>query len=239
MYPHIICHIMSSVDGRLQTERWTLPAGGADKASLMGTYAAIGRRLGADAWMFGKNTLREACFPRRWRPADTAPASSPVPYVAPQSSPRLFVVADPDADILYDAPTVRGDHIAAILPESAPAAYLERLRRDGISYLFAGPAGTDLRAAMRTLAETFGVRTLSLQGGGVIDGAFLQARLLDELSLVVYPGIDGAPSAPTVFEYIGPDAHPAAGQQLSLQSVEALPGGAVWLRYRFHRDGEL
>ena len=45
---------------------------------------------------------------------------------------------------------------------------------------------------METLGEVFGVKCLSLQGGGIIDGAFLQAGLIDELSLEVYPGIDGA-----------------------------------------------
>lgn len=99
---------------------------------------------------------------------------------------NLFVVADPDADILYEASTVRGDNIVTILPETAPALYLEYLRNKGISYLFAGTKGDDLRSAMQTLAETFGVESLSLQGGGIIDGAFLQAGLIDELSLAAF-----------------------------------------------------
>lgn len=47
---------MSSVDGRLLTNRWTEPFNGKNKGELMGIYAAIGRQLNTDAWMFGVDT---------------------------------------------------------------------------------------------------------------------------------------------------------------------------------------
>ncbi len=53
---------MSSVDGRLLNERWTEPYDGTPASALLQVYASIGRELGTDAWMFGKNTLR-AIFP--------------------------------------------------------------------------------------------------------------------------------------------------------------------------------
>lgn len=235
MCPKVICHIMSSVDGRLLPERWTFPFDGKDKGELLGVYAAIGRKLGADAWMFGKNTLTEGYFPRKFHAGDSAPSELHEVYVAPRSSERLFVVVDPDADILYESPTVRGDDIVAVLPETVSEAYLEWLRRHGISYFPAGRDGGDLSLAMRTLAGVFGVKTLSLQGGGIIDGAFLRAGLIDELSLVVYPGIDGAASSPSIFEYVGEERLPACGQSLELVSVETEREGVVWLRYRFHK----
>ena len=117
MCPKVICHIMSSVDGRLLPERWTLPFDGKDKGELLGVYAAIGRKLGADAWMFGKNTLTEGYFPRKFHAGDSASSELHEAYVAPRSSERLFVVADPDADILYESPTVRGDDIVAVCPK--------------------------------------------------------------------------------------------------------------------------
>ena len=235
MNPKIICHIMSSVDGRLLTERWTEPFNGKSKGELMGVYAAIGRKLNADAWMFGKNTLQEGYFPKKFHTSDKTPLAHPIPYLAHKTSSRLFVVIDPDADILYESSAVRGDRIVTVLPETAPAAYLEYLQQRDISYLFAGVKGDELNAAMKALAETFGVETLSLQGGGIIDGAFLQAGLIDELSLVVYPGIDGSASSPSIFEYIGREQAPARGQSLELLSAETVQDGVVWLRYKFHK----
>lgn len=235
MLPKIICHIMASVDGRILTDHWTEPFGGGSKGELMGVYAAAGRSLGTDAWMFGKNTLTEGYFPKKYHTQDKTPFTHPMPYVSPVASERLFVTIDPDADVLYESPTVRGDRIAVILPETAPAAYLDYLQKRDISYLFAGPDGTDLRTAMQTLAELFDVKQLSLQGGGIINGAFLQARLIDELSLVVYPGIDGRASSTSVFHYIG-KANPAQSQSIELLSTQTLEGGAVWLRYKFHKE---
>lgn len=235
MNPKIICHIMSSVDGRLLTERWTEPFNGKSKGELMGVYAAIGRKLNADAWMFGKNTLQEGYFPKKFHTSDKTPLAHPIPYLAHKTSSRLFVVIDPDADILYESSAVRGDRIVTVLPETAPAAYLEYLQQRDISYLFAGVKGDELNAAMKALAETFGVETLSLQGGGIIDGAFLQAGLIDELSLVVYPGIDGSASSPSIFEYIGREQAPARGLSLELLSTETVQDGVVWLRYKFHK----
>lgn len=235
MNPKIICHIMSSVDGRLLTERWTEPFNGKSKGELMGVYAAIGRKLNADAWMFGKNTLQEGYFPKKFHTSDKTPLAHPIPYLAHKTSSRLFVVIDPDADILYESSAVRGDRIVTVLPETAPAAYLEYLQQRDISYLFAGVKGDELNAAMKALAETFGVETLSLQGGGIIDGAFLQAGLIDELSLVIYPGIDGSASSPSIFEYIGREQAPARGLSLELLSAETVQDGVVWLRYKFHK----
>lgn len=77
---------------------------------------------------------------------------------------------------------------------------------------------------------------ISLQGGGIINGAMLAAELITELSLVIYPGIDGQASAPSIFEYIGAaDERPTAEQSLELLSSETAGNGIVWLRYRFHR----
>ena len=158
MYPIIICHIMGSVDGRLLTERWTEPFGGKSKGELMRIYSAIGSKLDIDAWMFGKTTLCEAYFPKKYHVKDTTPLEHAQFYVARRTSDRLFVVADPDADILYESSSVRGDSIVAILPEKAPAIYLEYLQKKDISYVFAGEKGDDLRVAMQTLAEEFGQR---------------------------------------------------------------------------------
>ena len=234
MYPQIICHVMGSVDGRLLTDRWTEPFNGKSKGELMGVYAAIGRRLNTDAWMFGKNTLTEGYFPKKFHTTVLTPSAKPAPFVARRSSDRLFVVADPDANILYESSKVRGDNIVTILPETAPEAYLKCLRDRNISYLFAGQDGKDLRTAMQTLAESFGVKSLSLQDGGIIDGAFLQAGLIDELSLVVYPGIDGSADSTSIFQYLS-KGNPSQGQSLELLSAQTMDNGIVWLRYKFHR----
>ncbi|GHO80585.1 hypothetical protein KSD_83560 [Ktedonobacter sp. SOSP1-85] len=56
--------------------------------------------------------------------------------------------------------------------------------------------------------------------------------MIDEISLLVYPGIDGLAGVPSIFEYLGKaDERPAEGQSLRLIGTESLEGGMVWLHY--------
>lgn len=236
MKPEIICHIMSSVDGRLLPSRWTPPFDGTEAGNLFAEYAAIGRLLDTDAWMFGKATTREA-FPYKFMPKTATHPQAGKFHIGNRNSARLFITVDPDADIFYTSDRLRGDNMVTILGTNATDDYLEMLEEKRISYIVL-PDATALGEAMRILYDKFGVRKISLQGGGIIDGSMLAAGLLDELSLVIYPGIDGLTTAPSIFEYLGAsDERPADGQSLELLSVEQRGLGIVWLRYRFHKNG--
>lgn len=233
MIPEIICHIMGAVDGRLLPSRWTPPFDGTPSGELFAEYAALGKLLGADAWMFGKATTREM-FPGKFVGGDGRHPRAPKVFAGRRDSERLFITVDPEADINFTSGTLRGDNIVVVVGLNATEGYLARLEELGISYIvMADPS--DLRGAMKILGREFGVRRVSLQGGGIIDGAMLAAGLISELSLVVYPGIDGLASAPSIFEYQGGEGiRPAAGQSLELLSAEVRAHGVVWLRYRFH-----
>lgn len=237
MKPKIICHMLSSVDGRLLNERWTPLYDGKPFGEAGKVYAETGKALGTQAWMFGKNTLQQGFFPNRFDGEGSPAARDFTTHCGHRDSARMFVVADPEGEIAYDADTVRGDNIIAILGEQVSESYLEHLRRMGISYLFAGPDGCDLPLAMHKLYTEFGIGSLSLQGGGVINGAFLKAGLLDELSLLIYPGIDGLSGIPSIFEWMGgKEDLPASGQSLELLAAETLANGVVRLHYRFHKN---
>lgn len=90
--------------------------------------------------------------------------------------------------------------------------------------------------AMDVLGSDFGFTHLRLEGGGTINGTFLKAGLQDDLSLLIYPGIDGLSGVSSIFEYHGKaDELPAAGQALELKLVETLQDGMVWMQYKFHK----
>lgn len=233
MKPEVICHIMSSVDGRLLPSRWTEPFDGTDPGILFKEYADICTQLGTDAWMFGKGTVKEV-FPGKFTSRKTTRFQSEKIYIGHRDTPRLFITVDPDADILYTSNKLRGDNIVTVLGQNASDDYLSMLEEKGISYIVVTDS-TALRKVMDILYDRFGVRKISLQGGGIVNGAMLAKGLIDELSLVIYPGIDGLTTAPSIFEYLGAaDEHPALGQSLELRSVEMRRNGIVWLRYRFH-----
>ena len=227
---------MSSVDGRLLNDRWSEPFDGTPASALLQVYAAIGRELGTDAWMFGKNTLR-AAFPYKFAVSGhPLQPDTPAVFVGERRSERMFVVADPEADIYFTSPVLRGDNILVIVGRNATEEYLIHLRERRISYVIVEDAA-DLRAGLDAVGREFEIRSVSVRGGGILNGALLADGLVNELSLVVYPGIDGLSGVPSVFEYVGGATdRPAAGQNLQLLSAEQWEHGVVWLRYGFHKS---
>lgn len=101
MKPKVICHIMSSVDGKILVDRWSAPSGESSKGELMGEYARIGKDLHTDAWTFGKNTITEI-FPEKFTPkSEYSVQHETTLFKGKLLSPRMFISIDPDADIIY------------------------------------------------------------------------------------------------------------------------------------------
>jgi riboflavin biosynthesis pyrimidine reductase len=67
-----------------------------------------------------------------------------------------------------------------------------------------------------------------LEGGGKINGSFLRAGLIDELSLVYEPIADGSMGTPSLFDV----AHDrSAAVRLNLLSCMRLRRDRLWVRY--------
>ena len=74
------------------------------------------------------------------------------------------------------------------------------------------------------------VERLAIVGGGHICGGFLEAGLIDEVSIMVAPGIDGRKGQTAVFDGISRmECNP---YKLKLESVEQWETDIVWLRYK-------
>ncbi|NYI76784.1 RibD family protein [Nocardioides panzhihuensis] len=86
----------------------------------------------------------------------------------------------------------------------------------------------DLRRTLERLAEQ-GAETVRIDSGGGLSGALLAQGLVDEISLLVHPVVVGSGSAP--LWYGASDAT----AMFTLEHVESIGDGLVWLRYR-HRD---
>src|SRR3954465_11434207 len=58
MKPHIICHMITSLDGGLHPSKWTTSSDGS-RAEWSASYEAIHKQLGADGWIVGRVTMAE------------------------------------------------------------------------------------------------------------------------------------------------------------------------------------
>ncbi|MBB3610584.1 dihydrofolate reductase family protein [Rhizobium sp. BK602] len=232
MRPYIICHMITSIDGRLHPSRFTAAAAGISTDALRGHYETVADQFEAEGWIVGRMTMSEMAKGQE----RTVSAVTPIertPYVANRNGRNLAIAIDPSGRLHYGRDNIGGDHIVAVLGEQVSDAYLSELWEDGVSYVFAGPKGDDLSLAMAQLASVFGVKKLLLEGGGRINGSFLRQRLIDEFSTLIYPGIDGLAGTPSIVDWDGgdDDQRPGAGQALRLIACETLEGGMVWLRH--------
>ena len=83
-----------------------------------------------------------------------------------------------------------------MLTERVSYACLTGPRKDGVSYIFAGEPEVDLDLALDILNRELGIKRLLLEGGGNASGSLLlRAALVDEISLTIYPAMDGTRGA--------------------------------------------
>jgi len=232
MKPYVICHMVASVDGRILHSRWRprTRAGG-------DLFERLHTRLGGEAWLVGRVTGQEFAQAQAY---DTrADRSYPrEPWLARRDAQAYGVVLDAEGKIAWGRSDIGGDPIVVVLNERVSDAHLAGLRKDGVSYFFAGDRELDLAFTLEFLNRELGVKQLLVEGGGGNNGAFLRAGLIDELSLAICPVVDGAKGAPSVFDSTERDTETRAPiEQMSLDSCEVLDGGAVWLRYRIRNEG--
>lgn len=227
MKPHVICHMAASVDGRTLLSRWR-PEG----AAAGGLFERLHEQLDGDAWLVGRVTGQEFAK-REAYPAHTGETFPRKAWFARRDAEAYGVVLDAHGKIAWGRSEIGGDPIVIVLSEQVSDAHLAGLRAESVSYIFAGETELDLGLALEILNRELGVERLLLEGGGGTNGAFLRAGLVDEISLILCPAVDGAKGAPSVFD----SSEAEAGQRapiraMTLETSQVLEGGAVWLRYK-------
>ena len=190
--PYIICHMVTSIDGKVTGDFLS----GSNSEKAIELYYDINRKLKSNGFICGRVTM-ESSFTGGWYPDlsefDPYEALDYIPKdlsefyaVAFDTNGKLGwkknVIIDPDEDPGYD-----GAQIVEVLSENVDMRYLGYLRSLNIPYIFAGKDKIDVNIALDKLKKHFNADRLLLEGGSIINGAFLDANAVDELSIVVAP----------------------------------------------------
>ena len=226
MRPYVICHMCTTIDGKILGDRWGKLPGPKSSADLFETTAAS---YGIGAWLVGTTTMKEfqgrpQTLSRPKRKIDR------VDFVAKPQAESLGIGADAKGVLRYQKGETQGDHVVLLITDRVSDAYLAHLQKAGVSYLFCGKKEIDLDLALRKIAKAFKLKKLMLQGGGKFNGAMLAAGLVDEISHITVPIVDGGVEVSSFF-HIDPAPKMAAGK-LKVISRKNLPGGATWIKYR-------
>ena len=219
--------MLASVDGKID---------GSALSSVMvgGEYEATGAKLKGDAWICGRTTMQQHFAEKKPFVSTSRKPAGPRPVLVARRAKSYAISVDTVGKLRWSGGDLDGDHLICLVCEQAPEDYLDMLREKGISYIVSGKSSVDLRKAVGLLRKHFGIRKLLLEGGGHINGAFLQAGLVDELSLLMVPGIDGRREIPSVFDGLSPSSKKAV--PLRLKSIERRKRDALWLRYEVVRS---
>ena len=226
MKPHVIMHMMESLDGRITMDHWPK-----DKSKFDEVYEQLHTELKGDAWIVGRTTMAE--FGKGdAKPVTTSKIFPRETWKAPDLGAGPYAIALDRAGRLHvNISRANDDAIIAVLSSDVSDDHLAELRRDGISYIFAGQnEQLDLAKALETLAAEFGIKRLLLEGGGGINGSFLTAGLIDEISVLLLPLADGT-AGPKLFDRDDAPAH-----KLELLGVDNLDDHVLHLRYAVIKD---
>ena len=223
--PRVICHMTTSVDGRIVTEGWP------QTSDFYRHYEEIHDRFNAQGWICGRVTMEDFAGGVR-DDAEVAlewsGGNAREDFRATGAFDSFAFAVDARGKLAWGLNDIDGDHVVAVLSRRVSDEYLAFLRQRGVSYILAGERDVDLPLALAKIRSLFGVETLMLEGGGRLNGSMMQEGLIDELSVLVAPVCDGRIGTPALFDIGGEEAHPIG---LTLRSVEQLPAGVTWLRF--------
>ena len=231
MKPYVICHMNASIDGRIWHSRWR-----PSENRMAGLFERIHEQLGNGSWLIGRVTGSEYAKASAY-PDHTDQVFPREPWFVRRDAAAYGIALDASGKIAWGRSDIGGDPIVAVLTEQVSDAHLAGLRRDGVSYIFAGKRALNLVLALEILNRELRVERLLIEGGGKSNGSFLRAGLIDEISLAICPAVDGARGGPHIFDSNDDESGARAPlDAMTLESCEVLEGGAVWLRYRLRSD---
>lgn len=230
--PYIVCHILSSIDGRISGSLFSAP----EAMQAQPIYSEIRKNYDCDAVLNGTVTCAQIYSDGYIN--DIPKAKDPVShedFVAGTDLRKFVVCVDTEGSLKWSRNIIeRGgqrSHVIELLTEKVSDDYISYLRNLGISYIFAGKNSFDIPLAMKKLKALFGIDTLMITGGGIIDWSFIQAGMIDEVSIVVAPVVTGERDAATVFDQS--DFVPgSSARSLELSDMKKYTGGILWLDYK-------
>ena len=221
--PHVICHMLPAIDGRIVIRGWNL-------RNATREYERTAATFNADAWIIGRISMEP--YAGKARVPRTRKRIAREDFIAEHEATSYAIAIDPSGKLRWSRSDIDGEHVITILTEAVSDDYLAFLQSKGLSYHYGGKSRIDLAKVLRKLRARFGIETLLLEGGGKINGSFLAANLIDELSILVAPIADGSVGTPTLFDV---ENRRAPARKLKLLSMEKRAGGIVWLRYEVRR----
>ncbi|KAK8876513.1 hypothetical protein M9Y10_006727 [Tritrichomonas musculus] len=114
-----------------------------------------------------------------------------------------------------------------VITKLASKEYMAFLRSMEIPYIVCGDDEINFEESLIKIKKYFGIDTMVLGGGALINGAFLKAGLVDEISIVIGPYVSGDTGIKDTFD----TNHALVNQLFKVKQVKQLDDGGIHLIY--------
>lgn len=218
--PYIVCHMMTALDGRIDCAM-TSKLKGVDE------YYQTLNALNTPTTLSGRTTAQLEMAEGIYE------SKNQEKYGQDGFSKKVDMngyeaIVDTKGTLKWTDQKDSEKPLVVITSQQVTKEYLDYLDSLSISWIVSGQDHIDLKQAVEILATHFGVGRMAIVGGGTINGGFLSSGLLDEISILLAPGIDGRKGMAAVFDGLPMNTEP---YQLRLVKVETYDDGAIWIRY--------
>ena len=229
--PYIICHMLTSIDGKVTGKFLE------DKKieHLIDEYYKIHSDFNANGFACGKTTFLEGFIKDNnldLSKFKDEKINKNEDFIYEKISECKFfgVCFDRKGSLNWkknvledELPQYNNSHIIQVMTENVNEEYLAYLRSIGLSYIICGKDDIDLDLCLEKLRLKFGIKVLLLEGGSLINGTFMKAGVIDEISLVQVPMNGEKDDKPLFYE--------GNIQNFSLEIVRELKNG-VYMLYK-------
>lgn len=224
--PEVICHMLTGLDARVEVGRWC-PTKGAKRDDQIALYFRLQEEFGARGYIVGRVTMVPYATGKPCDPGGPAPDRTR--FVAPQADLPLAIVLNPAGRLHWESATLDGDHLVMVVAPDVADSHLRELAERGISYLVSPSERIDPAWLLAQLQQYFAAERIMVEGGGLANGLFIEAGLVDKISLVMIPALDGSRDARNIIDT--GEIGLADRLALSLEAIAPLDHQAVHLQY--------
>lgn len=219
--PYIICHMMTSVDGRIDCAMTEQLPGVED-------YYQTLNEINVPTTVSGRVTAELEMAEGIFEGKDFEEYGK-IGYSKKIDAKGYEIILDTKGKLLWPYVENTNKPYLIVTSEKVTKEYLTYLDQQNISWIACGKEKIDLKKVCEILAEQFHVERMGIVGGPAINTSFLDDGLLDEISILIGAGIDGRKEFPSVFDGLG-NNHPLI--HLKLLDVKRFKSDAIWLRYK-------
>lgn len=220
--PHIICYMMTSIDGRIDCAMTS-------KLNGVEDYYKELDELNIPSTLSGRITAQlELALPGEYISADTTKENHNC-FSKKINSDGYDIIVDTNGKLLWDNDSNYEKPHIIITSQKVTKEYLSYLDSKNISWIVVGKDNIDLAKASEILFKEFNVKRLGIVGGPKINTAFLKANLLDEIVLFIGVGIDARIGYTTLFDGLDENSDVIP---LQLNKVKSFESGAVMISYK-------